>query len=576
MKISRARTRIAFVALLTAILLIMGACQPQVTSSKLQQTTVAPQTTTAASPGTTVTTVATTAKAVPTIDYLINFEPGYELRSDSEAILYWGGKTGVKFNIINPPRDSFADRVSTTLVSGDLPDMIHFFRDVVTFKKYGPDLFVAVDEYMDKGQLPNLKKWYEKYPVAVGMMEAPDKHIYGFPQFADYSFSSFAIVLRGDLLRKGGYEADQVKTLDDLKKAFKAVKDQAGRDNIMINRHGLSYFFAYSMPMFGITQDVYYDDDPGGSKKFVFAPELPRFKAYVEFCRYLYENKILHPDFATSTDQEWDAAFANLEVSAMFTEPSRWNEFDKRATPALPDGAFVAFLLPPEIDGKRYAIRKSPPLNIGFRWPVVIDKKSQYIEDCVRAMDYIYTEEGRYDLLYGPKGQYWTFDSSYPSGIRFDVEKGLKDKIVLPQLEATVLKDGKKMEDVVPADAKELLNLGYGWYISGVIPEADRLGYNGDLPGNTNGLVTKEAIKFYEDNGALKDPEPSVQLTDAEFQDVARIRTAIQTSVQENVLRFINGQKPLSEFDAFIGELKKMNSEKLVEIYNAALGRMSK
>jgi multiple sugar transport system substrate-binding protein len=515
-----------------------------------------------------------TVKEVPIINYLVNFEPGYELKNDTEAILYWGEKVGVKFNISNPPRDSFKDKVSTTLVSGDLPDMIHFFGDAESHKKYGADLFVAIDEYIDKGDLPNLKMWYDKYPIAEDIMLAPDNHIYGFPQFGDYSFTSYSIMCRGDLLKAGGYDPTDIVTLDDLKNALLAVKNNSGHDYIMINRHGINYFFTYTMPFFGISQDVYFDDTTGGSNQFVFAPELPRFKAYVEFCRYLYENKILHPDFATMTDEEWDAAFANHEVCAMFTEPSRWGEIDKRGASDLPDDAFAAILLPPEVNGVTYAARMASPLNIGFRWPVVISKKSAYIDDCIRAMDYIYSEEGRYDLLYGPQGKYWDFDSSYPGGIKFNVDYGIENKIILPQLNETLEAQGKTLDDIFPNGATELLSLGYGWYLSGVIPAAEKMGFKSDLPGNEDGLFTLNTIQYYKDNGALKDPEPVVQFLEAEYDEVLRIRTIVQTYVQENVLRFINGQKPMSEYDDFVAGFKNLNSEQLTAIYNTAYNRM--
>ena len=518
----------------------------------------------------------TTSKEIPTIDYMIHFEPGYELTNESKAILYWGEKTGVKFNIISPPRDNYQDKVNIALVTKDLPDMIHLFRDTTTDKKYGPSLFVPIDEYMQEGKLPNLKRWFDKYPIALDIMRAPDEHIYGFPQFNDYVWPKNTIWCRGDLLKKGGYDSNSVRTLEDLKKAAKAIKDNAGHDYIIYNRNGVSNFFGLSMPFFGITEDVYYDDDPGGSNKFIFSPELPRFKKYIEFCKYLYDNKILHPDFATMTDNELDAAYANMQICFAFDAPNGWTDYDNRTVPELPDEAFAAVILPPEIDGVRYAVRNSSPVNIGWRWPVVISKSSENIEDCIRAMDFVYSEEGRYDLLYGPRGEWWDFDESYPGGIKFNIDVALKEKIIFPQLSSYLRQQGKKLEDVFPDGAKELLNFGYGWYLSGVIPFEDRTGAVQRIPGEEYYVtMTKDAIDLYVNNKLVKDPEPPVQFTDEEYEEVVRLRTAIQTYVEENTLLFINGQKPLSEYDKFIEGLKRLNSARLVELYNIALSRKS-
>jgi len=524
----------------------------------------------------------TTSKEIPTIDYMIPFEPGYELTSDSKAIVYWGEKTGVKFNIISPPRDNYKDKVNIALVSKDLPDMIHFFQDAITFKQYGSSLFVPIDEHMQQGKLSNFKKWFDMYQTELDIMRSPDGHIYGFPQFSDYTWINSVIWAREDLLKKSGYDANSVKTLEDLKKALKGIKDNAGHDYIMVNRHGVSYFFGYTMPFFGITQDVYYDDDPGGSNRYVFAPELPRFKTYVEFCKYLYDNKILHPDFATMTDNEWDAAFAKNEVCVAFSEPMRWQYLDVRAAgslsenvslSSLPKDAIAVPLLPPEIDGMRYAIRSSSHVSFGFRWPVVISKNSEHIEDCIRAMDFIYSDEGRYNLLYGPREEWWDFDQTYPSGIKFNIDVALKEKIIFPQLSSYLRKQGKTLNDVFPDGAKELLDFGFGWYLTGVIPACERMGTIGDLPGDIGGSITQSAIELYEKNNAVKNMEPIVQFTDDEYEEVVRLRTAIQTYVQENVLLFINGQKSISEYESFIDGFEKFNSDRLVELYNTALSR---
>jgi len=518
----------------------------------------------------------TTSKEIPTIDYMIPFEPGYELTSDSKAIVYWGEKTGVKFNIISPPRDNYKDKVNIALVSKDLPDMIHFFQDAITFKQYGSSLFVPIDEHIQQGKLSNFKKWFDMYQTELDIMRSPDGHIYGFPQFSDYTWINSVIWAREDLLKKSGYDANSVKTLEDLKKALKGIKDNAGHDYIMVNRHGVSYFFGYTMPFFGITQDVYYDDDPGGSNRYVFAPELPRFKTYVEFCKYLYDNKILHPDFETMTDNELDAAYANMQICFAFDAPNGWTDYDNRTVPELPDEAFAAVILPPEIDGVRYAVRNSSPVNIGWRWPVVISKSSKNIEDCIRAMDFVYSDEGRYDLLYGPRAEWWDFDESYPGGIKFNIDVALKEKIIFPQLSSYLRQQGKKLEDVFPDGAKELLNFGYGWYLSGVIPFEDRTGAVQRIPGEEYYVtMTKDAIDLYVNNKLVKDPEPPVQFTDEEYEEVVRLRTAIQTYVEENTLLFINGQKPLSEYDKFIEGLKRLNSARLVELYNIALSRKS-
>jgi putative aldouronate transport system substrate-binding protein len=59
--------------------------------------------------------------------------------------------------------------------------------------------------------------------------------------------------------------------------------------------------------------------------------------------------------------------------------------------------------------------------------------------------------------------------------------------------------------------------------------------------------------------------------TTAEQEELSIINTAVNTVIDENQALFILGQRSLSEWDAFITEVKAAgNLERAVEIYNNA------
>jgi len=80
------------------------------------------------------------------------------------------------------------------------------------------------------------------------------------------------------------------------------------------------------------------------------------------------------------------------------------------------------------------------------------------------------------------------------------------------------------------------------------------------------------AGKVYGDN-VYSYSVPSVALNEAETETMKEILTPLSTYIQENVTNFINGNKPMDDWDAFVAEVENMRASELVEIYNTAMGR---
>ena len=67
---------------------------------------------------------------------------------------------------------------------------------------------------------------------------------------------------------------------------------------------------------------------------------------------------------------------------------------------------------------------------------------------------------------------------------------------------------------------------------------------------------------------------PLITLTSSEGAEYASIMTQVKTYQDAAVVNFIMGNKSIEdEFDAYIGDLKKLNIDRAVEIKQAALDR---
>jgi len=70
-----------------------------------------------------------------------------------------------------------------------------------------------------------------------------------------------------------------------------------------------------------------------------------------------------------------------------------------------------------------------------------------------------------------------------------------------------------------------------------------------------------------------RSPFPNVYLTDAEQSEATALLSDLNTYVIQMEAKFVTGQEPLSNWDKYVAQLKKMGSDRIVELYQAAHDR---
>ena len=63
-------------------------------------------------------------------------------------------------------------------------------------------------------------------------------------------------------------------------------------------------------------------------------------------------------------------------------------------------------------------------------------------------------------------------------------------------------------------------------------------------------------------------------LNSEEESEAAVIKDDLKAYVTENLSKFLLGQRPMSEWDAFLAGVDEMNAPRLLEIYDAAYTRV--
>lgn len=491
------------------------------------------------------------ASDTPTVSWMMPHRSA-PVVSDTWYIAYLGEKAGVKYEMIPVPRESFDTKLTTLLASGNVPDVISYFRDPDTYKKYGSRLFAALDPFLESGRLSNYQEWLDEYPVIREVMEDPDDgNLYAFVEIRYPGPVATSIHVRNDKFKAAGWDASRIKTLDDLKSAFMAAQQQhIPGEYILGHRGGYSLFVTWKGHLFGVDEGMLLDVlDPDGTGKWVWSPAEPEYKEFVAFYRWCYENGILHPDFMTMTNEELTAKEADgtfiVHMSNLVTGHSKLNpeSADNR------DVRQVALVGPVSINETVYRQFDSPPYSM-YRSPFTVSKECPAIDKVMSMFNWCYGKEGSMLRTWGVKNVHWVWDDSMPNGFKI---------IAYPH--ATNGND----ESLPPSPFS-------GQPYAGYIPHAkDRymmFGKAHDGPGapETNQIEIDDAVM--RAGGAATPFRKPISLTSAVQSEVTEIEAPLRTFVEERTVQFIIGQRSMDEWDSFINTMERMGYKDLVKLYN--------
>ena len=62
-------------------------------------------------------------------------------------------------------------------------------------------------------------------------------------------------------------------------------------------------------------------------------------------------------------------------------------------------------------------------------------------------------------------------------------------------------------------------------------------------------------------------------MTEDENNELSSIYSDLSTMISEKLIRFIIGDEPMEDWDAFVEDMKAMDAQRCVEIYQDALDR---
>ena len=431
---------------------------------------------------------------------------------------------GVRVEIIQPPSEDEASKLATLLASGDQLDA--WFGSWMDYAADG--IIMSLNDYTDNEDYMKLREIWSDWGGCLEGMEDTDGTIWGIPRTT--STAAYPVFVRNDWLELLGME--NPTTLDELEEYLYAVQEADFYGNgatIPLSTNSLTYLEMTFLGAYVSTGVGPWINEQGEVMPYYVAP------GYVDFLEKMnqwYADGILHKEcfsWDTTTLRQYIASGA---VGATANWYSRVTLENTNLEANLPDFDYGTYTYVYTIcedglvneEGNKIQTQNGTRSTSGL----LISSKCQNVEAVLKFAAWTYDSYNYNTVCYGFEGEHWMYNPDDPDAV-------VNNNIV--QLEGGrvyardfVLSLGLPTEVLTSEyydDGRQ--DMHNHW----LQHELGRCDVTCVLPGET---------------WACSFDSEAIQLNAPHAGDVA-------TYYAENCLKFITGERDLSEYDAFVEEL---------------------
>ena len=470
------------------------------------------------------------------ITYWVPFAANEYINTLDDSLMYkeLEERTGVHVKFIHPAEGQEEEQFHIMIASDKLPDVIQTYIGEYkggVDKAISDGVYLRLNELIEKN-VPNFKKLREDDEELARQTITDEGNIYAFPVIGEDKNEPawWGPVVRKDWLDELGLE--EPTTIDEWHNMLKQFKEKKKADAPMtFNKNGIDSYGTI-ISAFGIGPGFYKKDNV-----VKYGPMEPEFKDYLATINKWYKEGLIDKDFVTRDRKGRDALISSGKTGAYITEYALVDQYTAAIKGTDPKAVFVPTVQPSLNKGENVHYRVTNERNGGYE--AVITSSCKNPERVVKWFDYAYGKEGYLLFNYGIEGQSYTIVEGKPqfTDILLNNPDGLDYWTVCNKYKLDVgpyLRDYK----AVPPFTKESLDCMDKW--------------------------TKAETDYVL---------PPVNMTAEESEEYSEIMTEIDTFRKESVLKFIMGKEPLSKYDDYVGQLKKMRIEDAIKIYQASLDR---
>jgi putative aldouronate transport system substrate-binding protein len=455
-------------------------------------------------------------------------------------------RTGVKINMDMVAGNAQNEKFSLIVAGGDYPDMM---TNVASLYSSGVDGAIADEVIIDHSSL------IEEYAVNLTALMADDDsirkdistdtgNIGGFPIVSETPAveGTNGPMIRQDWLDDLGLSVPE--TYDELTEVLTAFKNEEGATAAIILPYcavPINNFLVGGYGIKGCSFDDYESIEPYYQVDGVveYGPIQEGFKEYLEMLNNWYENGLLWQDFMSDTDVNTPNSdqIMSGNTGVFYGNYGMMSTYDE----GIEGGANIVAMA----DQTKTAGETIPvgfETSRAFRVAWSITTACEYPELVTQTVDYLYSEEGALLCNWGVEDVTYTEDA--------DGNKTLTEAIT-------------DNPDGLSADGARFYYLLDGQPC-----------LSGDSRSSNLTEKELEAPSVWASNrtGEYNMPK-GLTVTSEEGEEYNSYYSDIKTHLTENILKFVTGTRPISEFDDFVQEMKDMGIDQCIAIKQAAYDR---
>lgn len=461
-------------------------------------------------------------------------------------------RTNVSLDLTNIPFSDATEKRSLLISAGDAPYVIPltYTGDETQFAASGAVL--PMSDYVD--QMPNFQKYVKEWHLEDMMdnLRQADGKYYMLPGLQEVSVPVFTLILRKDVFDEVGAKIPE--TWDELRDGLAKIKAKYPDSHPLADGFEGQSMINYAAHAFGtvagwgLGNATFWNKD---EKKFEFAGN-DGYKQMVEYFRGLYDDGLLDGDsFTASNDGSGTVTekFAAGKVFAASGSAGTVQDFSTALDQTVGKGNYELVQIAPPGGPAGQVVE---PRNFWNGFMLTTDAaKDPHFLAMLQFLDWLYyNPDAREMLRWGVEGQTYTKDAN--GKITLKPEFSYDAFGINPDGKTDILKD-----------------LGFG---NNVLADATE---SRALKESYNSHQLVDYIDAVSSTRTPRAPFPAAPLNESELEQSALMATPIKDTLNTNTLKFILGQRPLSEWSTFLGEVEGQNLSGYLGLINGAQKRFA-
>jgi putative aldouronate transport system substrate-binding protein len=475
-----------------------------------------------------------------TFSFLFSDQPTYPYKKDWLLFTRMAAENNVTLETTIVPSSDYEQKRSLLISSGNAPEIIAKTYPGQEAAYVSSGAVLPVSDYVDL--MPHfqdkVKKW-KLEPEIAGLTQEDGKY-YVLPGLHEELWPDYSLAFRTDILKKENIAEPKSweefrEVLRKLKKAHPDVVPFSDRfnGNSVLNIAGTAFG---TVAGWGLVDGLSFDES---KKEFTFGAGSQQFKELVTYFNSLVSEGLMDPESFTQTDDSAIQKFVSGKSFVISANSQNIITYRTSMEQSLGKGNFaVAKITVP--GGPAGDIIGGSRLENGIMLNSSVKEKDSFVA-LIQYIDWLfYSDEGQEFTKWGVEGT------------TFTKEGGKR-----------VLAKDINFQGLNPAGTKDL-RVEYGF-------SGGNFAYGGTTE-LLHSTFNEEELAFQE---AMKSKKPKTVAPPVPFSDVDReqatlVLTPLKDHVKQNTLKFITGQRDLSEFDAYVKELDAKGQSKYVELANKA------